>query len=115
VSADFCSQSTRTDVCLFLFTQRALLLAPKVRGVTTPWTEYIRFLPRDVPVPSTWSAQERRLLQGTSLEVSLTCPIFLALYPYQVIGHMCMHDGWMQAVAIFPGTHTEHGISLDAI
>ncbi|KAH7357824.1 SET domain-containing protein [Plectosphaerella cucumerina] len=68
-------KSTRTDVCLFLFTQRALLLAPKVRGVTTPWTEYIRFLPRDVPVPSTWSAQERRLLQGTSLEVAVKAKI----------------------------------------
>lgn len=37
---------------------------------STPWTEYLKFLPRDVPVPTMWSEVERALLQGTSLEVS---------------------------------------------
>ncbi|KAH6696877.1 SET domain-containing protein [Plectosphaerella plurivora] len=68
-------KSARADVCLFLLTQKAMHLAPKARGVRTPWTEYIKFLPSDVPVPSTWSAQERRLLQGTSLEVAVNAKI----------------------------------------
>lgn len=63
-------QSTRADVCLFLLTQRALASVPDGRGVRTPWAEYAsRFLPSSVPVPSTWSAPERKLLQGTTLEV----------------------------------------------
>lgn len=40
------------------------------RGVSTPWTEYVKFLPDDVPVPTLWSDEEKALLIGTSLEVS---------------------------------------------
>ncbi|KAF5702698.1 SET domain-containing protein [Fusarium globosum] len=39
--------------------------------VPTPWTEYLKFLPRDIPVPTMWSELERALLQGTSLEAAL--------------------------------------------
>lgn len=35
----------------------------------TPWTEYVRFLPRPIPVPTMWTEPERLLLNGTSLEV----------------------------------------------
>lgn len=42
------------------------------KGVaSTPWTEYVKFLPRHIPVPTLWSEDERSLLQGTSLEASL--------------------------------------------
>lgn len=37
-------------------------------GASTPWTEYIKFLPRPIPVPTMWLEYERILLQGTSLE-----------------------------------------------
>ncbi|KAM0333435.1 hypothetical protein ACHAQA_002096 [Verticillium albo-atrum] len=52
---------------------RALLdaVGRKSGIVSTPWTEYVKFLPRDVPVPTLWTAQERELLQGTTLELAV--------------------------------------------
>jgi hypothetical protein len=38
-------------------------------GICGPWTEYVRLLPRDVPLPTMWKDEERELLAGTSLEV----------------------------------------------
>jgi hypothetical protein len=40
-------------------------------GLSNPWTEYVRMLPEDVPVPTLWSEEERIMLVGTSLEVSI--------------------------------------------
>lgn len=36
---------------------------------SSPWTEYVKFLPRFIPIPTMWAEDERALLQGTSLEV----------------------------------------------
>jgi hypothetical protein len=38
-------------------------------GVSNPWTEYLKFLPSFVPLPTMWTEEERILLVGTSLEV----------------------------------------------
>ncbi|KAM5512698.1 SET domain-containing protein [Fusarium oxysporum f. sp. phaseoli] len=68
------SKSTRADIMMYLLAHLVLSsrdtssprdLAP------TPWTEYLKFLPRDILVPTMWSELERALLQGTSLEVAL--------------------------------------------
>ncbi len=40
-------------------------------GLSGPWTEYVKMLPSDVPVPTMWTEEERIMLLGTSLEVSL--------------------------------------------
>jgi hypothetical protein len=41
-------------------------------GLSNPWTEYVKMLPSEVPVPTLWNEGEQEvLLQGTSLEVSL--------------------------------------------
>lgn len=62
------AQSTRGDILLYLISHLAQGRAPA--GLTpTPWTQYIRFLPRPVPVPTMWSCGEKQLLNGTSLEV----------------------------------------------
>lgn len=43
---------------------------PSRRCVSTAWSEYIKFLPRDIPVPTLWSEEKQEiLLIGTSLEV----------------------------------------------
>lgn len=63
-------QSARRDILLFLLVQ--LVLASKAHqapvGVSNPWTEYIKFLPKTVLVPTLWTEDERLLLRGTSLE-----------------------------------------------
>ncbi|CAK7266717.1 hypothetical protein SEPCBS119000_002173 [Sporothrix epigloea] len=65
------NQSTRGNVLLMLIVQ--LVVSSRQPGedraaLPTPWTDYVRFLPADVPLPTMWTAAERRLLQGTSLE-----------------------------------------------
>ncbi|TWU72208.1 hypothetical protein ED733_002709 [Metarhizium rileyi] len=63
-------QSTRGDIMLYLVSHYAQ--AGHLKGMSpTPWTEYIRFLPRPVSVPTMWTEQERMLLKGTSLETAL--------------------------------------------
>ncbi|GJC98278.1 SET domain-containing protein [Colletotrichum higginsianum] len=44
-------------------------------GVSTPWTEYVKYLPPRVPVPTLWTEQERDMLQGTSLESATAAKI----------------------------------------
>ncbi|KAI5462563.1 hypothetical protein BGZ63DRAFT_217644 [Mariannaea sp. PMI_226] len=67
-------QSTRHHILLYLMVH----LIPSNRDnvgsrgcAPTPWTEYIKFLPRQVPVPTMWTEDERALLRGTSLEAAL--------------------------------------------
>ncbi|CAD6442552.1 697b3389-712a-416d-8197-86d2031d49ae [Sclerotinia trifoliorum] len=40
-------------------------------GVRNPWSDYVRFLPQKVPLPTMWNDEERMLLTGTSLEDSV--------------------------------------------
>lgn len=42
----------------------------------TPWSEYVKFLPRPIPVPTMWTEAEQLLLRGTSLEVRWICRLF---------------------------------------
>ncbi|CAK7224333.1 hypothetical protein SBRCBS47491_005513 [Sporothrix bragantina] len=67
-------QSSRGDILLFLLVQ--LVISSKQHdedraALRTPWTDYVRFLPADVPLPTLWTDEERRLLQGTSLEIAV--------------------------------------------
>ncbi|KAG5928618.1 hypothetical protein E4U42_000333 [Claviceps africana] len=64
------AQSTRGNILLYLVSHLAQGRSP-AGLTTTPWTQYMRFLPRPVPVPTMWSFGERRLLHGTSLETAL--------------------------------------------
>ncbi|CEJ81889.1 hypothetical protein VHEMI01994 [[Torrubiella] hemipterigena] len=71
-------QSTRLDIMLYLLPHMVQAAAATDavsnhtrRCASTPWTEYLRFLPSGVPVPTLWSEEEKHLLNGTSLEESL--------------------------------------------
>ncbi|WYZ41711.1 hypothetical protein EsH8_V_000606 [Colletotrichum jinshuiense] len=71
-------KSTRHDICLFLLTQMVLSDRPKTSlkgGVSTPWTEYVKYLPPQVPVTTLWTEQEREMLKGTSLEAATAAKI----------------------------------------
>lgn len=57
-------KSFRVKTLVFLISQRVRTTLP------TPWTEYVRYLPDEVFVPTMWHDHELPLLQGTSLEVS---------------------------------------------
>ncbi|TLS27175.1 hypothetical protein PpBr36_04591 [Pyricularia pennisetigena] len=65
-------QSPRQDVILFLLAQVIHVWADdEGGGVSNPWTQYIEYLPRTVPLPTLWSEDEKQLLRGTSLEAAV--------------------------------------------
>ncbi|KAL2004113.1 hypothetical protein VTN02DRAFT_6577 [Thermoascus thermophilus] len=41
-------------------------------GVSNPWSEYIKFLPASVPLPTFYTDEERDLLHGTSLKAAVS-------------------------------------------
>ena len=45
------------------------------RIVSHSWTDYLKFLPEDVLVPTQWSTEERKLLDGTSLRRAVTAKL----------------------------------------
>ncbi|KAK4041793.1 hypothetical protein C8A01DRAFT_34171 [Parachaetomium inaequale] len=70
-------RSTRADVLLFLLVQTVLASRSghSAVGVSNPWTEYLKFLPETVLVPTLWTEDERLLLRGTSLEAAVDAKI----------------------------------------
>ncbi|PFH55949.1 hypothetical protein XA68_17335 [Ophiocordyceps unilateralis] len=81
-------QSTRLDVILFLLCHLVQSRRCRRHGqslVPTPWTEYLRFLPRPIPVPTMWSECERLLLTGTSLEPALEAKLAALTREFDVL------------------------------
>ncbi|KAL7802116.1 hypothetical protein V8C44DRAFT_345893 [Trichoderma aethiopicum] len=71
-------QSTRGDIMLYLLTHlvQSKATSSGTRAfASTPWTEYIKFLPRPIPVPTMWTNDERELLKGTSLEAAVSAKL----------------------------------------
>jgi hypothetical protein len=58
---------------LFLLMQITCHADGESVGVRSPWTEYVKFLPEHIPVPTMWSEEESMMLTGTSLQVR-ECP-----------------------------------------
>ena len=40
-------------------------------GVANPFSQYVKYLPGDIPLPTFWNENEKALLEGTSLEEAL--------------------------------------------
>lgn len=69
------------------------LTEPKTIGVKCPWTEYVKFLP-SVSVPTCWSDQERELLKGTSLYVSVRAKLSALENEFQTFRLATQNIGW---------------------
>ncbi|KAK5628675.1 hypothetical protein RRF57_004390 [Xylaria bambusicola] len=70
-------QSLRGDILLFLLIQ-LVLASPDYKGgqgAVTAWTQYVKLLPTQVPVPTLWSERELSLLRGTSLESAVSAKL----------------------------------------
>ena len=66
-------QTARGAILIFLLLQVTVAsedVLEKV-GVSGPWTEYVRFLPEAIPLPTFWRENEQDLVTGTSLEAAL--------------------------------------------
>ncbi|KAI5820513.1 hypothetical protein BZA77DRAFT_336437 [Pyronema omphalodes] len=59
--------SPRGAICIYLLL-RLGTAAGLAKGERDAWCEYVRFLPRSVPLPTTYNTAELTLLTGTSLE-----------------------------------------------
>lgn len=44
-------------------------------GLSNPWTEYIKFMPSSIPLPTFYTDEEVELLRGTSLQTALAAKI----------------------------------------
>lgn len=75
-------KTARGDILLFLLVHLVLSSRTGDDSVSlpNPWTEYVKFLPEEVPSPTMWTEAERSLLRGTSLEVR--CILSLRLHRY---------------------------------
>ena len=64
-------QTARGAILIFLLLQLTNSRTQGKIGVLTPFTEYIRYLPKQTSLPTFWSDAEKSLLIGTSLEAAL--------------------------------------------
>lgn len=66
-------QTARGAILIFLLLQvtTASTDVEEKIGVSGPWTEYVKFLPEGIPLPTFWSEAEQELLVGTSLHAAL--------------------------------------------
>ncbi|KAK7964922.1 hypothetical protein PG988_009926 [Apiospora saccharicola] len=80
-------QSHRADILLYLLMQMILSSPgfPDIKGVISPWTQYVGLLPSQIPVPTTWSDAERAHLQGTSLESAVSAKLFALTKEFDAI------------------------------
>lgn len=68
-------QTTRGTFLVFLLYQLTLASSLQAKhglgGVPNQYTDYVKFLPKEIPLPTFYSDTERRLLVGTSLNEAL--------------------------------------------
>lgn len=70
-------QTARGAILIFLLLQitNSITHIPGTLGVSTPLTDYVKFLPSHVPLPTFWSDPERSSLAGTSIEAALNAKL----------------------------------------
>lgn len=70
-------QTTRGAIMLFLLVQ-ITHSSPDTKlqvGMSSPWSEYIKFFPPSFPLPTCYSDEEQQLLRGTSLAAVIEAKI----------------------------------------
>jgi hypothetical protein len=62
-------------------------------GLSNPWSEYCKMLPRYIPLPTLWTEEERVMLVGTSLEVCAVIVVSRASFLFKsrcmILNHSC--------------------------
>lgn len=64
-------QTARGAILTFLLLQLTHNATKGEIGISNPFSEYVKFLPARIPLPTFWSGEEQLLLTGTSLEAAL--------------------------------------------
>ncbi|KAB5539536.1 hypothetical protein GE09DRAFT_970518 [Coniochaeta sp. 2T2.1] len=111
-------QSPRRNVLLFLLVQLARgnpNLPSGTRIVSHSWTDYLEFLPEDVLVPTQWSTDERKLLDGTSLRRALTAKLSSLTSEFDyVFDKSCNMPFWYSVLWETESRRLQDWIMLDA-
>ena len=69
-------------------------------GVSNPFSEYVKFLPRRIALPTFWNESERAIVTGTSLEAALSAKLnsldreFHSLKEKTSSIDWCQHNWW---------------------
>lgn len=63
-------------------------------GVSTPWTEYIKFLPPSFPLPTFYSVEEQGLLRGTSLAPAVESKLNSLELEFENLRLATQHIAW---------------------
>ncbi|KAL2073420.1 hypothetical protein VTL71DRAFT_10744 [Oculimacula yallundae] len=91
-------KSTRGDIMLFLLMQ--ITIAAKHHelkiGLSNPWTEYVRMMPSEVPVPTLWSEEEKVMLTGTSLEAAVSGKTKALIQEFENLREKTSDISWCQ-------------------
>ncbi|KAL9132163.1 MAG: hypothetical protein Q9217_000097 [Psora testacea] len=65
------SRTARGAILIFLLLQLTHNHTEGKIGVANPFSQYVKYLPEQIPLPTFWNEDERALLEGTSLEAAL--------------------------------------------
>jgi hypothetical protein len=83
--------------------------------VSHPWTDYLKFLPEDVLVPTQWSTDERKLLDGTSLKAAVTAKLTALTSEFDfVFDKSCNMPFWYSVLWETEPRRVQDWIMLDA-
>ncbi|KAF6240455.1 hypothetical protein HO173_001123 [Letharia columbiana] len=69
------SRTARGAILIFLLLQVTNGATGGSIGVSNPFSEYVKFLPLRVPLPTTWNESERAIVTGTSLEAAVSAKL----------------------------------------
>ncbi|KAI4200771.1 MAG: hypothetical protein LQ350_003679 [Teloschistes chrysophthalmus] len=92
------SRTARGAILIFLLlqiTHTATSGSEKV-GVSNPLTQYVKFLPEKVPLPTFWTEEEREPLVGTSLEAALDAKLKSLDREFTHLQNSTTSIGWCQ-------------------
>jgi len=65
-------------------------------GLSNPWTEYVRMMPTEVPVPTRWSEEEKVMLVGTSLESAVSAKTASLIQEFEDLREKTIDIPWCQ-------------------
>lgn len=94
------TQSPRRAILVFLLFQLARsspdLTAGTPQGVASPFADYVKFLPKIIPLPTFYTAEERNLLVGTSLRDALDQKLASLDREFEELRLATSHVEWCQ-------------------
>ncbi|KAL9618732.1 MAG: hypothetical protein Q9160_006611 [Pyrenula sp. 1 TL-2023] len=93
-------RTARGAILIFLILQitHSSPEAGEAIGVSNPLTEYLKFLPEEVSLPTLWSDEEREILHGTSLAAAVEHKLQSLDNEFEMLREKTKHISWCNCV-----------------